>query len=586
MVLQLKEKSMVPAICFQLDSIQCRMMYEKLLKEIEEAEAAKYPAYRASCEEAYAKWQVENEKLIKMKEKLKEEETKDIELSSPPDPHAPHPHFVLTGEKNRIGAREFDEIRNSRDLRQELDLRKDAEGTELHPLIRGLQRGVAIYTADGSLANYQRLVQGLAQRGMLGIVFSDASLAYGVNMPFRACCFCGDTPGLFNPLMAQQMGGRAGRRGLDREGHIAYAGLSWGRVKGLMRGTLPNLYGVEPRYPTACLQAALSNHVGVEKSVVMLSKPLAEFTSTEGTVTEDLLATHGGGADAAMVAEASKTTEVAKTEADVVAEDEDEDDAAFIARWSNSTIMGVDYLESSQRWMASLGLINKETGLLEPGKRAMCTMLWELRDHMAESVALVQLYPHMIARFAADKNESQQLAGLESTQTEFLAIFCRVVGLSKCPDTGVPMHEYGYYVKRKKEFDSWTEIIETAQAAVAEMPLEMSLLGYNKQDGRGSVDAVAADPMTAADVERGWDSTLFGVCVSNSAATASAGMPSLFLHQLKGRLFHMGSVLRIMHNTCMMDKELDDGGLAVVCMETLVRKCFMRIRYILRDMEV
>ena len=118
------------------------------------------------------------------------------------------------------------------------------------------------------------------------------------------------------------------------------------------------------------------------------------------------------------------------------------------------------------------------------------------------------------------------------------------------------------------------------------MPLEMSLLGFNGQDGRGPENGVAEDAMTAADVARGYDSTLFSVCVSNSAETAASGMTTLFKHMLKRRLFHLGSVLRIMHNTLMMDEELDDGGLARMVMETLIRKCFMRMRYILTDMEI
>ena len=144
-------------------------------------------------------------------------------------------------------------------------------------------------------------------------------------------------------------------------------------------------------------------------------------------------------------------------------------DPAFLERWNESTLMGVNYLESSQRWMASLGLLDKETGLILPGKRARCCMLWELRNVMAESVALVQLLPHLIDAFAADKNESQQKAGLEATHTEFLAVFCRVVGLSKCPpaeEGGVPMHEFSYHTKRKEEFDKWTAVIATTQAAV------------------------------------------------------------------------------------------------------------------------
>ena len=64
----------------------------------------------------------------------------------------------------------------------------------------------------------------LVSLGKLGVVISDNSLAFGVNMPFRTCIFCGEMEGRLTPLMAQQMSGRAGRRGLDTQGNLIYAG--------------------------------------------------------------------------------------------------------------------------------------------------------------------------------------------------------------------------------------------------------------------------------------------------------------------------------------------------------------------------
>jgi len=68
-------------------------------------------------------------------------------------------------------------------------------------------------------------VQILAQQGFLAVVFSDDALAYGVNMPFRSCIFCGDMGPALTPLIAQQMQGRAGRRGMDVQGNIIYLGM-------------------------------------------------------------------------------------------------------------------------------------------------------------------------------------------------------------------------------------------------------------------------------------------------------------------------------------------------------------------------
>jgi hypothetical protein len=85
------------------------------------------------------------------------------------------------------------------------------------------------------------------------------SLAYGVNMPFRTSAFVGD-PGheILDPLVAQQAAGRAGRRGMDRQGHLVWVGMSWPRIQGLIRGLLPNIRGKDPRYPAIALQSEVS----------------------------------------------------------------------------------------------------------------------------------------------------------------------------------------------------------------------------------------------------------------------------------------------------------------------------------------
>jgi ATP-dependent RNA helicase DDX60 len=76
-------------------------------------------------------------------------------------------------------------------------------------------------------ATHRLQVQMLAQKGRLAVVFSDEALAYGVNMPFRSCIFCGDMGNDLTLLIAQQMQGRAGRRGLDVQGSVIYLGMDW-----------------------------------------------------------------------------------------------------------------------------------------------------------------------------------------------------------------------------------------------------------------------------------------------------------------------------------------------------------------------
>jgi len=84
------------------------------------------------------------------------------------------------------------------------DMKKSGEEVELlHALIRGLRLGFAIYTNEVGFSCYCRQVQILAQKGRLGVVFSDVALAYGVNILFRTCMFCGDMGDDLTPLIAQ-----------------------------------------------------------------------------------------------------------------------------------------------------------------------------------------------------------------------------------------------------------------------------------------------------------------------------------------------------------------------------------------------
>lgn len=284
LVSQLCLKNLVPAIAFQLDSVRCRQLFNQLLASIEAAESTKYPNFREKVQLEYAEWEKNQASMrkreAKVKAKGKEEDDREaqaFEEKPPPDIYAPHPDFVLTPAGSRLAATEFKEIKWQ--LRRELSEDSD----DGHALVRSLRRGIAIYNQNLPAA-YLRIVQTLAQAGRLAVVFSDDSLAYGVNMPFRTCCFCEDTAeDVLTSLMVQQMAGRAGRRGLDRQGNILFAGLSWSRIQFLMRGLLPDVTGRKSLYPTIALQKLLSSHVTSDIMQRIVAHPLHEYMITNAT---------------------------------------------------------------------------------------------------------------------------------------------------------------------------------------------------------------------------------------------------------------------------------------------------------------
>lgn len=113
-------------------------------------------------------------------------------------------------------------------------------GIQYHYLIELLSRSVGLY-AKGLPERYLRIVQSLASCGKLAIVFSDEQLVHGVSMPFRSTIITPDPE--LNPLMCRQLEGRAGRRGLDKEGNTIFLGYSWSQIKELITGKIPFVEG-------------------------------------------------------------------------------------------------------------------------------------------------------------------------------------------------------------------------------------------------------------------------------------------------------------------------------------------------------
>ena len=117
-------------------------------------------------------------------------------------------------------------------------------GDTYHFIIKLLWRGVGVYV-KGLPDPYLLLVQTLACKKQLAVVFSDISLVFGVSMPFRSVVIVKNEKNKddLDSMLFQQMTGRAGRRGLDKEGNIIFAGYSWDRIKELSISEPPIITG-------------------------------------------------------------------------------------------------------------------------------------------------------------------------------------------------------------------------------------------------------------------------------------------------------------------------------------------------------
>ncbi|MEO5651955.1 MAG: DEAD/DEAH box helicase, partial [Marmoricola sp.] len=101
---------------------------------------------------------------------------------------------------------------------------EDLQVLGYHEFLDGLTRGIASHHA-GMLPRFKECVEELYLRGLCKVVFATETLALGINMPARTVVleklskWNGETHADITPGEYTQLTGRAGRRGLDVEGH-------------------------------------------------------------------------------------------------------------------------------------------------------------------------------------------------------------------------------------------------------------------------------------------------------------------------------------------------------------------------------
>lgn len=295
LVQTLVEKDMIPCLPFHLNTFDAIRLFQQLLGGIEYRQKAAHPTYYSDEQKRLdekKKDQAKRKKDTGKNEKdalelEKEGDMMNVDYSL--DPYEPHPKFRFTKAKVFDNPIDLEDLCDAMERFDGFEKREDeamktqrgkSDRVLSHALMRGLRRGIGLYIKEVSFPSYRRFVQKLASAGKLGVVISDDSLAFGVNMPFRTCIFCGEMNGLLNPLMAQQMAGRAGRRGLDTQGNIVYVGSRPSFIRELMIGKVAKIQGAikNPKYPTMFLQGMLSTrHVGWSRLKSLAGISISEF---------------------------------------------------------------------------------------------------------------------------------------------------------------------------------------------------------------------------------------------------------------------------------------------------------------------
>jgi ATP-dependent RNA helicase HelY len=159
-----------------------------------------------------------------------------------------------------------------------------------HDFLDGLCRGVAAHHA-GMLPTFKQCVEDLFAANLCRVVFATETLALGINMPARSVVveklskWNGETHADITPGEYTQLTGRAGRRGIDVEGHgvvLWQPGLDPRSVAGLASTrTYPLRSSFRPSYNMA---VNLVKQVGRGTARELLESSFAQFQADKAVV--------------------------------------------------------------------------------------------------------------------------------------------------------------------------------------------------------------------------------------------------------------------------------------------------------------
>ncbi|MFF0488318.1 DEAD/DEAH box helicase [Nocardia sp. NPDC003482] len=154
----------------------------------------------------------------------------------------------------------------------------------------GLHRGLAAHHA-GMLPAFRHAVEELFVRGLVRAVFATETLALGINMPARTVVlerlvkFNGESHAELTPGEYTQLTGRAGRRGIDIEGHAVVVwtpDVDTSAVAGLASTrTYPLRSSFRPGYN---MSINLIDRMGAEESRALLERSFAQFQADRSVV--------------------------------------------------------------------------------------------------------------------------------------------------------------------------------------------------------------------------------------------------------------------------------------------------------------
>lgn len=181
---------------------------------------------------------------------------------------------------------------------------EDLKALEYDEFIDCLRRGIASHHA-GMVPAFREIVETCFERGLLSAVFATETLALGINMPARSVVlerfskYSDAGRQLLTSGEFSQMTGRAGRRGLDDEGHAIVCFTPETQLYDIGRVTLAPPSDLHSSFrPTYNFTANLINHFPQETAIEVVRRSYAQFeadrrpTGSKRPLGEQMIARH------------------------------------------------------------------------------------------------------------------------------------------------------------------------------------------------------------------------------------------------------------------------------------------------------
>ena len=153
-----------------------------------------------------------------------------------------------------------------------------------------LQRGVAPHHA-GLLPSFKAIVEEAFTRGLLKVVYATETLALGINMPARTVVieklvkYNGETHADLTPGEFTQLTGRAGRRGIDVEGHAVVTWQAGMDPRAVANLASTRTYPLRSSFtPTYNMSVNLLANMGRRRARNLLEQSFAQFQTDRNIV--------------------------------------------------------------------------------------------------------------------------------------------------------------------------------------------------------------------------------------------------------------------------------------------------------------